>query len=405
MNTATTSIPAHVPEDRILDYPLAARRVIYDDPYEMIAELHKRPAAYMAPNAFLGLSPGWVFRRSRDAKKIFSDTEHFMKKGSSNFAALIGEDWDSIPTELDPPRHTAWRRVLNSLFTPERVAALEVKVRQSARSYIEKFKDRGHCDFAREFSVPFPVSIFLDLLGLPHDRMEQFLAWEHSLIHSADFESRAVGVRAVKAYLLEAIEERRKNPTDDLISNTLRLKVDGRPVSSIEVFGHCFNLYLGGLDTVTSTIGLHFLHLARNVDQQNSLRSDPSKIPGAMNELLRAYASTSHHRTCAKEIEIGGVTLKPGDRVLLSNPLINRDPEEFDRPDEILFDREATNLTFGFGIHNCLGRHLARREVQVALEEVLAALPEFRIAPGAKIPYLVGAVIHAAEIPLVWTPK
>ncbi len=406
MDVFKAAIPDHVPPELVMDYPLATRGIIYDNPFEtLIPQLHEGPPAFMAPNAFLGLSPAWVFRRSRDIKKIFNDAEYFVKKGSSSFAAMIGEDWDAIPTELDPPRHTGWRRVLNPLFTPERMAKLEGMVRQSARRHIDAFKDRGHCNFAREFSVPFPVSIFLDLIGLPQDRMQQFLDWEHSLIHSPTLDARAAGVRAVKAYLLEQIEQRRKNPGNDLISNTLKLVIDGRPVTPMEVFGHCFNLYLGGLDTVTASIGLHFLYLAQNVDKQNELRANPEKIPEAMNELLRAFAATSHHRTCAREIEIGGVLMKPGDKILLPNPVGNRDPEEYDRPNEIVFDRGSTNLTFGFGIHSCLGRHLARREVEVALEEVLAALPEFRIAPGAKIPFLVGAVIHAAEIPIVWNTR
>src|SRR3546814_13607408 len=107
------------------------------------------------------------------------------------------------------------------------------------------------CDFFKEFAVPYPVSIFLDLLGLPIDRMAEFLEWEWALIHAPDIDDRAAGVRAVKAYLLDAIEERRRRPTDDLISSALNLEVDGKKLRPIEVFGQCFNLYLGGLDTVS----------------------------------------------------------------------------------------------------------------------------------------------------------
>jgi cytochrome P450 len=396
-------IPAHVPPELVLDYPLASRRLIYENPYEtIIPKLHEGPPVFMAPNAYLSYAPGWVIRRARDVRMVFDDNEHFIKKGNTNYAALIGEEWDVIPTELDPPRHTAVRRVLNPLFTPSKVAKLEVKVRECAREHIAKFKDRGHCDFAKEFAVPYPVSIFLDLLGLPHDRMAQFLAWEHSLMHAPGLEERAAGVHAVKAYLMQAIEERRKHPTDDLISNALRLVVDGQPLSPIEVFGHCFNLYLGGLDTVTASLSLHFMHLASHVDQQNQLRETPALIPEAMNELLRAYSATSHQRIVAKDVEIAGVTVKVGDKVLLSNPLANRDPERYDHPNEVRFDRGVQNLTFGSGIHSCLGRHLARREVQVALEEVLTALPEFRLDPDKKLPFRIGSVIHAAEVPIIW---
>jgi cytochrome P450 len=275
-------------------------------------------------------------------------------------------------------------------------------VRECARSYIAKFKDKGHCDFAQEFAVAYPVSIFLDLLGLPQEGMQQFLDWEHSLLHAPELQDRAAGVLAVKTYLMQEIDARRKRPTDDLISNALRLVVDGQPLSPIEVFGHCFNLYLGGLDTVTASLSLHFMHLASHVEQQDELRRNPALIPGAMNELLRAYAATSHQRIVAKDIELGGATLKVGDKVLLANPLANRDPEQYDNPNEVRFDRTGTNLTFGSGVHSCLGRHLARREIQIALEEVLSALPQFRLDAKGKLLFRIGSVIHAAQVPIVW---
>jgi cytochrome P450 len=405
MNPFNIEIPAHVPPGLVIDFPLSQRATTYEHPFEVtIPRVHEGPVAFMAPRAFQSIAPSWIFRRARDARQIFGDVENFSKKGSSSFAAMIGEDWDSIPTELDPPRHTSIRRALNPLFTPNRMALLEDKVRRTARDCLSRFKDQGHCDFVQDFAVPYPVSIFLDLIGLPQERTKQFLEWEYCLIHAPAMEERAAGVRAVKACLLEAIEERRTRPRDDLISTALRLIVDGKPLSPIEVFGHCFNLYIGGLDTVTASIGWHFLHLATHVEQQRQLRNDPSLIPAAMNELLRAYSTTSHIRTCVKEIEIAGITIRPGEKILISNPVVNRDPEEFDQPNEVRFDRGATNLlSFGHGVHNCLGRHLARREVQVALEEVLATLPEFRIKPGARVPFRIGGVLHTAELPLEWS--
>jgi len=398
-----TEIPDHVPPELVRDYPLSLRGVIYENPYEtIIPKIHEGPPVFMAPTGYLSIAPGWVFRRAEDIKQVFFDTEHFIKKGNTNFAAMLGEDWDAIPTELDPPRHTAVRRALNPLFLPARMARLDDMVRQRAQEYIGAFRSRGHCDFVAEFAIPYPVSIFLDLLGLPQDRMKQFLEWETSILHAVGVPERAAGVRAVKAYLLEAIDERRKRPTDDLISTALTLVVDGELLSPIEVFGHCFNLYIGGLDTVSANLGLHFRHLAENVEQQNQLRRDPSLIRPAMNELLRAYAAVSNARICAKEIEIAGVTLKPGDKVLLPTPLAARDPEEYDEPNAIRFDRGGQNITFGYGIHRCLGIHLAQREIQTALEQMLSSLPEFRIEPGARIPFRTGSILQLNELPIVW---
>jgi len=397
------NIPSHVPHELVRLYPLGLRRTIHQNPYEtIIPELHNGPPVFMAPDAYLGISPGWVVRRVADIKAVFSDNESFIKKGNTNFAKIVGEDWDVIPTELDPPRHTAVRKLLNPLFTPATVGAFEHKVRARAQEYIATFKDRGSCDFFNEFAVPYPVSIFLDLLGLPVDRMDEFLKWEFALIHAQEVEDRAVGVRAVKAYLMEAIEERKKRPTDDLISNALTLEIDGEKLSTIEVFGHCFNLFIGGLDTVSANCSLHFAHLATHPEDQARLRIEPAMIPKAMMELLRAYGATNHQRICAKDVEIGGVQMKAGDKVLVSMSLASRDPEMYDAPNEIRFDRNASNLTFGWGIHRCLGVYLAQRELLFALEEMLATIPQFRLQEGFTIPYRVGSVIQASSIPLVW---
>jgi len=396
-------IPAHVPPGLVRDFPLAARQTIYENPHEaLMPAIHAGPPALMATNGYLGFYPCWVFRRSEDIKTLFQDTQNFVKKGNTGFAAMIGEDWDVIPTELDPPRHTAIRRLLNPLFTPASVAVMEHKVRERARSTVAAFRERGHCEFIREFAAPYPVSIFLDLLGLPVDRIWEFLEWEFALLHSSRIEERAAGVRAVKAYLLEVIEERRKRPGDDLISNALRLEVDGQKLTPIEVFGHCFNLYLGGLDTVSAAIGMQFAYLARNGEQQARLRADPSLLPKAMMELLRAYATTSHYRVCSQDVEVCGVLVKAGDKVMVSPALAGRDPEAYDNPGEIRFDRNAPLLTFGYGIHRCLGVYLAQREMLFALEEVLAALPPFRLRDGFAIPYRTGGVMQAAALEIEW---
>ena len=403
LNYVYGEIPAHVPPDLVRPFALGRRRTIHENPYEtIIPEIHEGPAIFMAPDAYLSVSPAWVFRRAEDIKAIFNAPTTFIKKGNTNFAQLIGEDWDVIPTELDPPRHTAVRRALNPMFTPAKVGAFEGKVRERARAYIAAFKDRGHCDFTKEFAVPYPVSIFLDLLGLPVERMQEFLEWEYSLLHASEIEDRAAGVRAVKAYLLDAIEERRKRPTDDLISNALNLEVDGQKLSPIEVFGHCFNLYIGGLDTVSANCGLHFMHLATHPEHQQQLRENPKLIPKAMIELLRAYSATSHQRICASDTEIGGVQLKAGDRVVISLALAGRDPDTYEAPNEIRFERNAPNITFGWGVHRCLGVYLAQREILFALEEMLATVPPFSLQEGFIIPFRVGSIIQASSLKLVW---
>lgn len=396
-------IPAHVPPELVKHTKLFDRVTIYENPFEtFIPQIHEQPRVFYTHNVFSGPTPGWVLRRGEDLRTVFSDTENFYKKGNTRFSKIIGESWDVIPTELDPPEHSGFRRALNPIFSPKNMAALEGRVRQRARFFIDKFKNQGGCEFISDFAIPFPVTIFLDLLGLPQSEMPQLLVWENQLLHGNDQEARISGVKAVKAYLLDVIEQRKKTPGDDLISQALKLEVDGRKWTPEEVFGHCFNLYIGGLDTVSANTGLHFHHLATHGQDQADLRADPTKAADAVEELLRAYAAVSINRICRNPFTLGEVTFMPGDYISLSTPFAGRDPDDFEAPNEIRLDRKPTHLALGYSLHRCLGQHLARRELWVAIQEFLTAIPAFRLQPGFTVPFYVGNVMHAEKLPLVW---
>jgi cytochrome P450 len=381
------------------------RRIVYENPYEtIIPKIHEGPAVFYADNIGVGPRPGWIVRRNADLRKIYSDAENFHKRGNTGFAQMIGESWDIIPTELDPPIHTGFRAALNPVFAASKIMQLDALVRERARFFIDKFKDRGSCEFVNEFGINFPVSIFLDLIGLPQDRRPQFLAWENQLLHGTDHEARITSVRSVKELLLQTIQDRKKNPGEDLISKALKLEVNGRRWTDEEVFGHCFNLYLGGLDTVTSNMGLHFHHLATTPADQEIMRNNTfNQNVVAIEELLRAYAAVTTNRICSKPYEIAGQTMMPGDFIAMSTPLAGRDPEAYESPNEIRLDRRPTHVTLGHSIHRCLGQHLARRELQTAIEEFLKVIPRFRIEPGFKVPFFLGNVIHIPTLPLTWS--
>jgi cytochrome P450 len=398
----STNRAAHIRDSDVRDCPLFSNRIVHQSPHDtVIADIHRGPPVFYVDVPHMS---NWVVRRNADLKSIYSDPENFKKNGNTGFAQMVGEDWDIIPTELDPPVHSAFRAALNPVYSPRRMALLDDAVRTRARLYIDQFKDRGSCEFISEFAVPFPVSIFLDLIGLPQDRTTEFLSYETALLRGTDISERTASVRAVKQILLDAIAERKKKPGDDLISTALTLTVDGRPWTDQEVFGHCFNLYLGGLDTVSANIGLHFHHLATHLHDQETMRAnDPTANVVAIEELLRAYAAVTTHRIVAKPIEIAGIQMLPGDRVAMSTPIAGRDPDAYDQPNEIRFDRKPSHVTLGHGIHRCLGQHLARRELQVAIEEVVKALPQFSVEPGYSVPFFWGQVIEIPELPLTWS--
>jgi cytochrome P450 len=397
-------IPAHVPAELVMDCPIADRKIYLEDVFATrLTRVHaETPPVYWCPNIYPDGSGGWAVRQVADLKEIRADDDLFTARGFSGFARMIGEEWDVIPVELAGERHAKFRKVLNPVFTPQKMMALDGMVRQRAEQFIGAFEKRGSCDFIKEFAVPFPVSIFLDLFGLPQEEMQQFLDWEYSLLHTPDMQERILGTRAVKAYLLDAIRQRRKNPTEDWISQALTYEIDGERWSDDEVFGYCFNLYLGGLDTVTANIGLHMHHLATHPDQQEELRADPGKIVLAVEEMMRAYAAVTTFRTVTRETVFKGVTMMPGDKVAISTTLSARDPQAWEAPGEIRFDGRPNHLAFGSSTHRCIGMHLARRELHVAIEVMLARLPSFRVDPAQQVPFWLGSITQVQKLPLVW---
>jgi len=409
--TATTqdvqqSIPDHVPAQLVeSDFPLVMGRYTEQNPWQTVV-----PGACEGPEAayVLGVVPGegtgaWLFRRNDDLRHVFFDTEHFSSKGYSNFARFIGENWNQVPTEQDPPDHTHYRMALNPLFSPPRMAKLEDNLRMRARNLIDQFKDKGECNLMTDFAYPFPVAVVLDMMELPQERIWEFQKWEHGLLHSGELSVIQEATRNVVDYLREVIAERKANPGGDLISAAIKSEVNGRKWTDDELLGYAFNLFIGGLDTVTANIGNQVRYLAENPDRQQQLRENPALIPGAVEEFMRAFAAVTTFRNCVKETELAGVTVKPGDRVAMCTTVAARDPQAFENPHEIRFDRKPAHASFGVGPHFCLGVHLARRELRIAHEELLAALPEFTIKPGETISSQMGGIIQPTRLPLVWS--
>jgi cytochrome P450 len=398
----TEPIPAHVPPELVRPFPYILGATTKARPHSFIKAIHEGPEVIWAERCFNGMRGAWVPRRLEDLQRIYHDTEHYTSRGFVTFAELIGETWYFVPAELDPPMHSVLRAAINPLFTPKRMAALEDKIRAYAREAIATFRDRGSCEFMSDFAFEFPVKVFLEMMGLPQSGVKQFLAWEHGFIHEHDIEKIKDATRAVVAYLRAEIEDRRVNPRDDFISFGVQAEAGGRKFNEDELIGFCFNLFLGGLDTVSSTMGMHFLHLAEHPEHQAILRANPELIPDAIEEMMRAYATVATSRECIKEDRIGGVTIRPGDKVHMATFLASRDPEAYPDPDEVILDRKVRHVSFGYGLHLCLGMHLARRELRIAMEEILAALPGFSLKPGVELDYYLAATIQPVELPLVW---
>jgi cytochrome P450 len=404
MPTSTSvPLPDHVPAELVRPFPYILGEKTAKDPYSFVPDIHREPPVFWAERVVNGVSGAWVPRRDQDIRALFHDVEHFSNRGLAPFAELLGESWELVPAMYDPPRQGDYRRLLNPLFTPAKMALLEDKIRAYARDLALALRDRGGCDFMRDFAFEFPIRVFLELMGLPQDKVGQFLEWEHGLLHEPDLEKIKQATRNVNAYLWDECEDRRVNPRDDLLTFAVRdAAVNGEPFTADEITGFCFNLFIGGLDTVSTSMGLQFRHLAEHPDHQATLRANPDMIPDAIEELLRAYSPILNRRLCIKDKTLHGATIRAGDMVMVPTFLANRDPEAYSRPDEVILDRKPKHLTFATGPHLCLGIHLARRELRIAMEEFLAHIPEFGIAPGAVIETYLQGTISPVAVPLVW---
>jgi cytochrome P450 len=393
---------SHVPADLIRPYPFILGAKTKVRPHSFIQAIHDNPGVFWAQRAANGIEGAWIPRTVDILHQIYNDNVNFLSRGSAPFAQMIGETWYSVPSEADPPEHAILRGMVNPVFTPKKMAALEEKIRLYAREYILGFKDKGGCEFMKDFAFEFPIKVFLELMGLPLDGVSQFMQWEHKLLHEPDINEVMAATRAVVAYLREEIEARRKSPREDLITFGVDIDKNGRKLSDDELLGFCFNLFIGGLDTVSTNMAWQFLHLAENPEDQATLRAKPDMIPAAIDEMMRVYAAVATVRECVNETQVNGVTMMPGDKVLLPTYLAGHDPEAYPDPETVIIDRAPRHVSFGYGPHLCIGIHLARREMRIALEEFLREIPEFRLSADADITFYLAAIVQPIDLPLEW---
>ncbi|MCK9564126.1 MAG: cytochrome P450 [Bacteroidales bacterium] len=394
------AIPDHVPADLVWDHDLDTFNSELDDPYLAASRLHQGPDIIWARSAMFG-HPTWVLTRHDHIKEAYGDPERF--SSDRNNLGALGVSWKLNPLEFDPPEHHYYRRILNPHFTPTAVTSLDGAVRDACGLLMDRIAARGSCEFIGEFAELFPSYIFLDLMGLPHDMLPQFLIWERDMMRSPEPAERVTAMRAILAYLEDFVAEQMKNPGSSLLKGIVASRYrDERPLTKDEVLGMCYLFYIGGLDTVYSSLGWYMRHLANDWPLQERLRNNPDDIPRAVEELLRAYPVAAPHRTVKKDIEFHGVRMRKGEDVLLPTYLAGRDPLAYPEPHRVDIDRNPRHLAFGSGPHNCLGMHLARRELKTVLAVFLSRCHNIRIPAGESCSYHVGSTFGVDRLPLEW---
>ncbi len=311
---------------------------------------------------------------------------------------------------MDPPEHTRLRKLVASAFTARRVEALRPRVASIANGLIDAMVDWPHpVDLVAGFSLPLPAQVICEMLGVPAADLEQFHAWSDTIMGDWQRDSDEIMTALVElyGYFGRLIEIKRAQPADDLMSALIAARDDTDRLSEQELTVMCCTLLIGGHETTANQINLSLLLLLDHPGEVATLRADPELIPGAVEELLRCtrLGGLAPARVTREDVQIGETTIPAGEQVIPLFATANRDPAVFTDPDRFDVTRDAaSHLSFGAGVHHCLGAQLARVELQEAFRGLIGRLPGLRLAvPASELEFKPGMAIHSLrELPVLW---
>ena len=406
LERAKAEVPSHIPADRIREIDMYALEGIEQGDHEAWKKVQGPDTPGMIWTPFTG--GHWIATKGELIREIYSDPERF----SSEVIFLpkeAGEKYQMVPTRMDPPEHTPYRKALDKGLSLAQMRKVEDKVRDVAVELIDGFLARGECDFSAEYAAIFPVRVFMALADLPLSDVPILTGFARQMTRpegqnpeemAADLEA---GNDGFFAYVEPIIHARRGGSGDDLITIMVNAEINGEPISHDKAVGLVALLLLGGLDTVVNFLSFFMIHLGRHPEKVAELRDDPLVLVRGVEELFRRFPVVSEARMVAKDQVFDGVELKHGDMVLIPTALHGLDDSQNPDPLELNFARRAmSHTTFGGGPHRCAGMHLARLEVTITLQEWLKRIPEFRLRQDSPPVYHSGIIAAVENVPLVW---
>ena len=358
------------------------------------------------PVAHSAVGPGYhVFNRYRDVRRCAMDWRGFSSADGWMLNPPEG-NLQILPEDLDPPYHTEWRRVLNPYFTLGAVTALEGHARAYAAELIAGFAARGKCEYVAEFAAQLPgLVLFKHILPVPVEELPTLFK-DIDIYSFGPMADRAAAFGRVYAYLQKLLEVRAQQPSrGDMIDVILAgVERDGAPCAWDDKVHVILDVVFAGLATTTHAISGAIFALANDAAIRAALARDPSRIDTAVEEVVRLYAPVvAVGRSVREATEVGGQQLAVGDRIALNYAAASRDPEVCARPELFDLDRtEVVHTAFGVGPHRCLGEHLARLEIRVAIEEFMRRIPNFGVAPGTSPVYESGQLRTMKTLHLRW---
>lgn len=402
-----------IPEELIVDFD------IYDPSLAAPVDVIQQRVAEMAAKGPLVYSPAygghWIVTRYKEIHEILNDSETFSTY--PNNLVTPAEFGKFIPLELDPPDSVPYRKVMLPLFSPHRIKVLSDSVRSVVNDLIDRFAAKGRAEFISEFAHELPSRTFLALMGWPLEDAELFSAATDVILfgkpggtqEESDQARIAAGLK-VAEYFHGVIEDRRAHPNGDPTSNLINSRVEfpegARLLEEQELILMFYLLMMGGLHTVQSTLAWAMVYLTNNPEQRKEIIADPAVIPQAVEELLRIEAAVIPGRRARRDVEFGGVQIAKDEQLILMLCGANRDPAEFAEPEKLSINRFPNrHLSFGAGAHRCLGSHLARIELKIALEELHRRIPDYQIDESDPPVYHSTQVRGCKQMHITFTPE
>jgi cytochrome P450 len=396
-DTSTETGPAHIYVDLSSSGPALSHWQKIDE----VREAHRF--------FFNEEGPGyWVLTRYDDIREAFQTPEVFCNH--SIVPTNPDPEYRFLPSFADPPIHMQYRRPMNPWFSPGSVAKFHPQLRQLARAEVEAVVASGRCDYMSTFADRFPVAAFLASMGLPMDDAEFFVSVAHRMSGAVGSDPDAVAKMTaawgeLAAYWTDLLADRRANPLDpdvDFLTMMSNAKLGDAPMVDIDIIDIMVTLTLGSLDTLKSQLGWQLWHLATHPEDRQRIVADPSLIPNAVEEFLRAYPIVSMARKLTQDVDFHGCPMKKDDMVLLTIQAATRDPRVFPNADEVIIDRSPNrHIAFGASEHRCLGSHIARAELQLAIEEWVRLIPDFTVDSDQPL-IAKGGQVSLLSLPLVW---
>jgi cytochrome P450 len=349
----------------------------------------------------------WVVAGYPEARDMQRDTKRFSNLDVQFPNYGLPDSRPPMPVAYDGDAHAKWRKLIQAQFSPGKAMDLGEKVRPIVNELIDGFINDGRADVSEQLTSEVPARLTALLGALPFEDIPRFRHWVHAavqLVHT-DPDATAAAFEDLDQYFDEHIHEWRTREGDDYVTLTAQAVVDGEPLSDELVKDFFIGLLIGGIDNTFYLLGTALWRLAWDRELRRRLVRKPELIPVAVDEFLRFYSPGLVCRTAIERVEIGGVTMEPGQHIVLVHPVENRDPREFPNPDVFIPERSPNrHFALGVGVHRCLGMHILRVEAQVVLEEWLKRIPEWELDPEGHTHWYSGQVMGMDSVPIVFPP-